>query len=136
MLKEEKVGVPPQEKMEIKGISVPTGKADESGVVFYYVNIEGSFNSWSVAKRYSQFEELHSALLLSDLSKKIPAGCDLPIKRWKMFTSHVTPAFIEQRRVLLEAYLKRLLKVEDIANSSILTKFFFYGCPKGKGAGS
>jgi len=122
-MKEEKQGVPP-EKVEIKGISVPSGRNDEaSGVVFYFVNVEGTFNSWSVSKRYSQFEELHSALLLSDLAKKLPAGCDLPQKKWKMFTSHVTPAFIEQRRVLLESYLKRLLKVEDIANSSILTKF-------------
>jgi len=123
-MKEEKGGVPPQEKIEIKGISIPSGKADEAGIVFYFVNVEGSFqNTWSVAKRYSQFEELHSALLLSDLSKKIPSGCDLPQKRWKIFTSHVTPSFIEQRRVLLEAYLRRLLKVDDIANSSILTKF-------------
>jgi len=123
-MKEEKGGVPPQEKIEIKGISIPSGKADEAGIVFYFVNVEGSFqNTWSVAKRYSQFEELHSALLLSDFSKKIPSGCDLPQKRWKIFTSHVTPSFIEQRRVLLEAYLRRLLKVDDIANSSILTKF-------------
>jgi len=124
MLKEEKGGVPPQEKVEIKGISFPSGKADNLGVVFYFINVDGSFNnSWSVAKRYSQFEELHSALLLSDLAKKIPPGCNLPPKRLKLLTSHVTPAFIEQRRVLLEAYLKRLLKVEDIANSSLVTKF-------------
>lgn len=134
-MKEEKQGVPPQEKVEIKGISVPSGKSDETaGVVFYFVNVEGSFNTWSVAKRYSQFEELHSALLLSDLAKKLPAGCDLPQKRWKMFTSHVTPAFIEQRRVLLESYLKRLLKVEDIANSSILTKFLSTDVQKEKPA--
>jgi len=70
-MKEEKGGVPPQEKIEIKGISIPSGKADEAGIVFYFVNVEGSFqNTWSVAKRYSQFEELHSALLLSDFSKK------------------------------------------------------------------
>jgi len=69
-MKEEKQGVPP-EKVEIKGISVPSGRNDEaSGVVFYFVNVEGTFNSWSVSKRYSQFEELHSALLLSDLAKK------------------------------------------------------------------
>jgi len=123
MLKEEKVGVPPQEKVDIKSLSLPSGKVDDTGVVFYYVNLEGSFNSWSISKRYSQFEELHSSLLLSEHAKKIPAGCDLPPKRLKMFTSHITPAFIEQRRVLLEAYLKRLLKVEDIAKSSILTKF-------------
>jgi len=132
MMAEEKQGVPPQEKVEIKGVSVPSGKADENGVVFYFINVEGSFNPWSIAKRYSQFEELHSALLLSDLAKKIPSGCDLPIKRWKMFTSNITHSFIEQRRVLLEAYLKRLLRVEDIARSSLMTKFLSTDVQKSK----
>jgi len=123
MLKEEKVGAPPQEKNEIKSVSIPSAKADESGVAFYYINIEGSFSSWSVAKRYSQFEEFHSNLLLSELAKKIPSGCDLPPKKMKLFTTHSSSTFIESRRALLEAFLKRLLKVEEIANSSILLKF-------------
>jgi len=132
MLKEEKIGNVPQEKVEIKGLSIPSGKADDAGVVFYYVHVQGSFNAWSVAKRYSQFEELHNALQSNILSKKIPPGCELPQKRWKFFTSHITPAFIEQRRVLLEAYLKKLLKVEDIVNSSLFTKFLSTDVQKDK----
>jgi len=41
----------------------------------------------------------------------------------KLFTSHVFGPFVEARRALLEAYLKKLLKVEELANSSTLTKF-------------
>jgi len=123
MLKEEVQGVPPQDKMEIKSITVPSSKVDETGIVYYFVNVEDSYNSWSVGKRYSQFEELHSALVLGELAKKIPSGCDLPPKKFKMFTSHISPSFVESRRVLLEAYLKKLLKAEDIATSSLFTKF-------------
>jgi len=62
-------------------------------------------------------------LLQSELVKKIPAGCELPPKRFKMFISHLSPAFIEERRVLLEAFLKKLIGQKDLANSSILAKF-------------
>jgi len=123
MLKEEKTGAPPQEKNEIKAITIPSGKVDDAGTVYYNINVEGSFNSWSIAKRYSQFEELHSSLLLSDVAKKIPSGCDLPPKKIKLFTTHTATSFVESRRALLEAFLKKLLKVEEIATSSIFIKF-------------
>jgi len=118
MLKED------QEKKEVKySVSIPLGKVDEFGVAQYFINVDDGNESWSLRKRYSLFEEFHAALLAGDLAKKIPSGCALPPKQLKMFTSHVTPSFIEARRVLLEAYLKKLLKVEDIAKSSLLTKF-------------
>jgi len=122
MLKEEKQGVPPQEKLEIKLATVPSHKIEE-GVVFYDINVESPYNSWSCKKRYSQFEELQTTLLQSELAKKFPAGCELPPKRFKIFVSHLSPAFIEERRVLLEAFLKKIVGQKDIAVSSILVKF-------------
>jgi len=122
MLKEEKTGVPPQDKDDVKSVSVPSYK-DDNGTVFYHINVEGSFNSWSVAKRYSQFEELQTSFLSSELAKKIPAGCELPPKKFKLFSNHTSAAFIEERRVLLEAYIKRLVGVKEIASAPLLTRF-------------
>jgi len=122
MLKEEKQGVPPQDKLEIKSATVPSHKIEE-GVVFYDINVDSPYNSWSCKKRYSQFEELQTSLQQSDLAKKIPPGCELPPKRFKIFISHLSPAFIEERRVLLEAFLKKLVGQKDIASCSIFVKF-------------
>jgi len=123
MLNEEKQGVPPQEQEAIKGVSVPSHTMDAEGTVYYIINVQGSFNKWSVQKRYSQFETLAADVLAEMAGKPLPAGAELPPKRIKLFTSHVSPAFIEERRVLLEAYLKKLVSVERLARSNCLTRF-------------
>lgn len=114
MLAEEKAGVPPQEKETVKSVSVPTTEQAD-GVVFYVVTVTGSFSKWSVRKRYSQFEELHGQV--TALSKNLPAGCVLPGKAPKLFVSHVSKEFIEERRCLLEAYLKKLNTVKEVVDS-------------------
>jgi len=119
MLQEEKQGLPPQEKLVIKAVSVPGSKTTD-GIAYYLVKVTGSFNSWCVAKRYSQFEELQSSI--SEV-KGFPSKLDLPPKRFKFFVSHISPTFLEERRVLLEAYLKKLVAVEEIAKNEILTSF-------------
>jgi len=86
MLQEEKQGLPPQEKMVIKAVSVPGSKVVE-GVAYYLVKVTGAFNSWCVAKRYSHFEELQGAI--SEV-KGFPSNLDLPPKRFKFFCfSHI-----------------------------------------------
>jgi len=120
MLQEEKQGLPPQEKLVIKAVCVPGSKITD-GVAYYVVKVTGAFNSWCVAKRYSQFEELQSSI--SEV-KGFPEKMDLPPKRFKFFVSHLSPSFLEERRVLLEAYLKRLVGIEEIAKNEILTTFF------------
>eukprot|EP00457_Paulinella_chromatophora_P013081 gb/GEZN01013351.1/.p1 GENE.gb/GEZN01013351.1/~~gb/GEZN01013351.1/.p1 ORF type:complete len:259 (-),score=42.80 gb/GEZN01013351.1/:137-913(-) len=95
----------------------------EDGVVFFLINVESATESWSVKKRYSQFEELQHTVMSGSLSRKVPAGCELPPKKLKLFTKHTSPTFIEERRVLLENYLKTLLKVKEIAQSPVFTRF-------------
>jgi len=102
-------------------VSIPTGK-NVDGTVYYIINVTGSFSSWSVQKRYSQFEEMHTAIT-TEHNKTLPAGADLPPKRFKIFTSHLSPAFIEERRVLLESSLKKLLGVQEIAKSAAFIRF-------------
>jgi len=119
MLQEEKQGLPPQEKLVIKAVTVPGSKIVD-GVAYYLVKVTGAFNSWCVAKRYSHFEELQGSI--SEV-KGFPSNLDLPPKRFKFFVSHISPAFLEERRVLLENYLKKLVAIEDIAKNEILTSF-------------
>jgi len=126
MLQEEKQGLPPQEKLNIKAVTIPTGRVSNEGVVFYVVNVKGSFNSWSVEKRYSQFEELQLGLVDAKGQHSLhglPTNLDLPPKKYKLFTSHISPQFIEERRCLLENYLRKLLTSPDLAKNEMLLKF-------------
>jgi len=123
MIKEEKSGVPPQESNGIKSITVPTCKVT-AGTVFYQIAVANAFNKWGVSKRYSQFEELHVAVTTEMAGKPLPSGAELPPKKMKLFTTHTDPEFIEQRRCLLEAYLKKLIAIDKLAKGDSLTKFF------------
>jgi len=105
----------------IKAITVPKGKVVEN-VVFYVVNVVGTQSSWSLSKRFSQFEELHQ-IMVTDYGKSLPIGTDLPPKKIKLFTSHVSASFIEERRCLLEAFLRKLLSVKEVARSEPFLSF-------------
>lgn len=122
MLKAEDQGVPPQEEEKIKSASIPTADVKEQ-VVYYNIVVRGSFNEWAVAKRYSQFEEMHNMLLAEFAHTTLPKGVSLPPKKMKMFVSHVTEAFIEERRVLLENYLKKLIPHKELAKSKTFVTF-------------
>jgi len=122
MLKEERSGLPSGDKEVIKAVSIPSTKKDQTAV-YYLIGVTGSFHKWTVAKRYSQFEALHTDIVTEMSGKALPAGCELPPKKIKLFTSHTDSAFVEERRCLLEAYLKKLLSVEKLAKGDVLVKF-------------
>jgi len=115
-------GAPPQEKREITEVSIPFTKMAEE-TCFYLISVKEGSESWTVQKRYSQFEEFHSKLSGMALAAQIPSGVELPGKKIKMFVSHDDANFIEERRCLLEAYLKRLVNVKPLAQSDVLFEF-------------
>jgi len=94
---------------------------------FYVLNVKEGSESWSVQKRYSQFEDFHGRLITTALAAQVPNGVELPGKRIKLFTSHEDANFIEERRCLLEAYLKRLVNVKTLAASDMLIEFLSEG---------
>eukprot|EP00808_Paulinella_micropora_P016104 g33805.t1 len=111
-----------EKKVDVKKCSIPDTE-EVDGVVYFFINVESSKKAWSVKKRYSQFEDLHSSLQASPLARKIPHGVGLPPKRIWLFVNHTSPAFIEERRVLLESFLYRLVKVPEIARSELFINF-------------
>jgi len=101
-------------------ITIPSYKLIE-GVVFYHIVVHHGAAKWTISKRFSQFEQLQTCIF-TDFAV-LPAGCELPPKRMKIFTAHDNPAFIEERRCLLEAYLKRLLTVEKMRKYEPMLQF-------------
>lgn len=104
---------------EFKKVAIPTTEVND-GTVFYHVNVEADGGSWSVLKRYSQFEEFHAAM---QQVMGFPPTAELPGKRFKLFTSHVDPEFVEERRCILEAYLKRLVESKGLGDDKTLRNF-------------
>ena len=41
-----------------------------------------------------------------------------------MIVSHTDPSFIEERRILLQLYCRRMNSVRDIADSNVFKRFF------------
>lgn len=122
MLSEEKDGLPPQAKMELVSATVPSAEVD-GGVVFYNVNVVSSFSSWVCRKRYSQFEEMWAALTGAMHAGELPKGACMPPKKMKLFSQHLQPGFIEERRVLLGNLLKKLVASKKVSRSKHLVQF-------------
>mmetsp|Transcript_26326 Transcript_26326/g.63452 ORF Transcript_26326/g.63452 Transcript_26326/m.63452 type:complete len:263 (-) Transcript_26326:393-1181(-) len=127
-LEAESKGLPPQEKETIKSVSIPNAKVIE-GNVHYIVQVQGSFNAWCVLKRYSHFEEAHKEFV-DCFKNSFPQGAVFPPKKLKFFQSHTSPEFVEERRVLLENYLRKLVAVKNLAKHSVLMGFLTKGKQK------
>ncbi|KAJ3272296.1 hypothetical protein HDV01_005835 [Terramyces sp. JEL0728] len=70
----------------------------------YIINIRGPVKSWTVTKRYSEFDDLHKKLL--DIQTP---PCELPRKTLMNFTNEV----IKERQEALALYLQTLLYSKD-----------------------
>ncbi len=84
-----------------------------------------SFGEWTVLKRFTQFYEMdqklrahfeNDPLLLS----KLPPP---PPRRVKLLYDHMDDDFIEERRVLLQNYLSKLLRFPEVAKNGSFLDF-------------
>lgn len=96
---------------------VKNAENNETSYTLYVicVKIEGKDIAWTVERRFSDFESLHSSL--SSFSSLLP---ELPAKTW--FRSFLS-SFIEKRRADLDVYLKKLLRIPYCRHSIEMIRF-------------
>lgn len=76
----------------------------------FRVEVHAAVRTWSVWKRYSEFETLNSRYL--ELFPDHPPPMPLPIKHWWQSTLD-NPELLEERRAGLETYLRGILSHRD-----------------------
>ncbi|KAJ5138057.1 hypothetical protein N7476_007877 [Penicillium atrosanguineum] len=109
--------------VRIKSIAV--GKEEDDGREFAIYVVEVRRNageqmpaaSWVVARRYSEFHELHQKLRLSYPSVR---HLEFPRRRVVM---KLQKEFLQKRRIALEAYLEKLLHLPEVCRSRDLRAF-------------
>lgn len=101
---------------EITSVAVPCAQVLKSEHVVYQVSVTNekrrkSFQRWTVLKRFSDVCAFDAALRTALAAQPsalqlLPA---LPPKYSKFVFNHLDEQFIEHRRILLEAYLQKLV---------------------------
>lgn len=103
-----------QSKELVHSITVPCGET-YNGTVYYTLDVQGTRTRWTVKKRYTQLENLHIDLIQLFLDDaNLP---ELPPKKLKLFQSHTSPKFIQERQQLISTYLQRLVHTPKLAKS-------------------
>ncbi|KAJ5160589.1 uncharacterized protein N7482_007593 [Penicillium canariense] len=105
--------------------SIVVGKDEDDGREFamYVVEVQRNAGeqmpaaSWAVARRYSEFHELHQKLRLS-----YPSVRHLEFPRRRMVMK-LQREFLQKRRLALESYLQKLLLLPEVCCSRDLRAF-------------
>lgn len=79
--------------------------------------------NWFVFRRYTDFVRLHKKLKVLFKGILLP----LPPKRW--FGNNFDPIFIEERILGLQAYIRSILKHQEICHSKLVRDFFCFDDP-------
>jgi hypothetical protein len=116
--------------IEITGVSIPATR-QMSDHILYQIDIvncrkEKEYAKWTVLKRFGQFYEMDS-LVRSSLSDKHPQLLSSlpspPERKLKLFNDHSDANFVEQRRVLLENYLQKMVEIDEVVRDKNLLSF-------------
>ena len=109
--------------MERVRVTVPSAKAGDAFVTYTVCVVKGEL-SWSVTRRFADFERLHVSIRRVVAAEQLP---DLPSKALlRMGASKFAPDFVEQRRKGLEAYLDKLVGVAEPERVEALDDFLEY----------
>lgn len=119
------------ENDEITSVSIPIFRVVGSEYVLYSLSVhnmnkEPEYSQWNVLHRYSEFKEFDTALrllLVEEAAHLIPKLPQLPMKQPKMIRDHFAEHFVEKRRLLLESYIQRVVKVREFRRYPLTIKF-------------
>ena len=92
----------------------------------YIIQIALGDIRWTVQRRYSAFESLHSALSVRLLHLQLP---DLPaktpgIEAWPVFSTHGYTNFLADRQEALEKFLCHLVRLQEVWEQGCLLQRF------------
>ena len=112
-------------------VSIPGMTVDAAAnfVTFRVLVRKGEDVSWQCQRRYQDFARLHAALRAAEGGGAAAAALpELPPKSGllRLGQARFEPAFLEERRAGLEAYLQRLLRVVSPEASEALDDFLTY----------
>ena len=94
--------------MSALSVSIPGVQVVGDTHAVFVLSISRGPSSWSVKRRFADFEKLHAAVKRSGLLPP-DAGVELPPKTLRLGLSKFDPVFLEDRRAGLEAFLNTLL---------------------------
>ncbi|KAJ7837546.1 syntaxin [Mycena olivaceomarginata] len=107
-------------------------RASPSPHTVYEIRVKANVRDWSIWHRYSEFDDLHSAL--KDACGEPPAP--LPSKHsLSIFRSHSDPKLLDERRTGLETYLRAIVSAKDDKWRETFAFKEFLGIPIGKQGG-
>ncbi|KAK7058913.1 hypothetical protein VNI00_001537 [Paramarasmius palmivorus] len=108
-------------------------RSDPKPHTAYRIQVQANVRSWSMWRRYSEFDDLHTELTKATGS---PPPLPLPPKhRLSVFRSHSDPKLLEERKAGLEAYLRAILSSKDDKWRETFEFKDFLGVPVGRQAG-
>jgi len=118
------------EPFEVTAVKITHAQILRHNHVIYQIDVtnklkEGQFSSWVVLKRFDEFCKLSSSLRRDlkdrpDLLGELP---NLPPKKMKLFTDHFDPTFIEERKILLESFLRLLISTPQVRTHTYVLHF-------------
>jgi hypothetical protein len=115
--------------VEVTELSIPRTRTMSDHVLFQIDCVNDrkrtSLSKWTVLKRFGQFYEMDSELRGSfaeqpEVAAALPSA---PKRESKLLVDHMSPTFVEQRRLLLEQYLKKMMTCIPVLQSPIFLKF-------------
>jgi len=119
--------------IEINAVSVVDGPNQHHGV--YHIVVKNSnkaegFNKWIIMKRFLDFVKFDAefrAELVEKSKVSVARLPNLPPKFNKSLTNHTDYAFMEKRRVLLQVYLRWLVRYPVFRRHRLLLEFLGVG---------
>jgi len=119
------------ENDDITSVSIPIFRVVGSEYVLYSLSVhnmnkEPEYSQWNVLHRYSEFKEFDTALrlfIMEEAAHLITKMPQLPMRQPKMIRNHFQEHFVEKRRLLLESYIQRLIKVREFRRYPLTIKF-------------
>ncbi|KAK7463640.1 hypothetical protein VKT23_005578 [Stygiomarasmius scandens] len=108
-------------------------RSDPKPHTVYQIDVQAHVRSWSMWRRYSEFDDLNIELTKSTGS---PPPCPLPPKhKFSVFRSHSDPALLEERKTGLETYLRAIVSAKEDKWRETFAFKEFLGVPIGRQAG-
>jgi len=116
---------------DITSVSVPSFQLIKQEYVLYQVKVHNmnkdpEYSQWNVMHRYSEFKEFDKAIR-EDLTERAPQLVSeipqLPMKEPKIIRNHFDEDFVERRRLLLDSYIKRMIKIKTLRRHPMTNKF-------------